>query len=141
MGCGKKRRWSFLIISTLTALSSSCETSAGYTSTFLRSPAAVELQLNHTRLQRHSLHPHSPEQIHIALCGPGSISISWVRYSMAVYNWALPALVLSATSTEYRIAHSQRCLIQRNRVCIHGKKNVKLCMRMLQIVPLLRIYE
>lgn len=48
------------------------------TSTYQRPSAADALPLDHQLLQRHSSHPHAPEQVHIALDGPGTLAISWV---------------------------------------------------------------
>ena len=65
---------------------------AGRTSTYVRSTAQQPLSLQHPVLRRHKSHPHAPEQIHLTIAGPGSISVSWVRSACSTFSWAQPVM-------------------------------------------------
>lgn len=79
------RRWlasrlcvALLALGTATALQQAGPGTRQFTSAYQRPPAADPLPLDHQLLQRHSSHPHAPEQVHTTLDGPGVVSISWV---------------------------------------------------------------
>ena len=47
---------------------------------YVRPPPSPILNLEHLSLQSGKGGPHSPEQLHLALAGPGSIAVSWVTH-------------------------------------------------------------
>ena len=47
---------------------------------YQRPPTSKDLALHHPRLQLSSRDPHYPDQIHLALAGPGRLAVSWVTW-------------------------------------------------------------
>ena len=63
----------------LLLLSSSCALGQqSVTSAYVRPSPVPLLPLNHERLVRTAGSPHDPEQVQLALAGPGAMAISWV---------------------------------------------------------------
>ena len=63
----------------LLLLSSGCAVGQqSVTSAYVRPSPVPLLPLNHERLVRTAGSPHDPEQVQLALAGPGAMAISWV---------------------------------------------------------------
>lgn len=45
---------------------------------YRRPPPSLDLDFEHPLLKKRSDKPHEPEQIHLALAGPGRVAVSWV---------------------------------------------------------------
>ena len=65
--------WGLLLLSSSCALGQQSVTSA-----YVRPSPVPLLPLNHERLVRTAGSPHDPEQVQLALAGPGAMAISWV---------------------------------------------------------------
>ena len=60
---------------------------------YVRPPPSHVLDLAHPSLQPGKGGPHSPEQLHLALAGPGSIAVSWVtRPQVCNLSWGVSTL-------------------------------------------------
>ena len=78
----------------LLLLSSGCALGQqSVTSAYIRPSSVPLLPLDHERLSRTADSPHDPEQIQLALAGPGAMAISWV--SNPQVNSALSILTTS----------------------------------------------
>ena len=57
-----------------------CAAAGAGAAPYSRPAPSRDLPLDDQRLSRRSVSPHSPEQIHLAMAGPGAMAVSWVTH-------------------------------------------------------------
>ena len=79
---------------------------------YQRPPTSKDLALHHPRLQLSSRDPHYPDQIHLALAGPGRLAVSWVTWPSVSYvssqRWRKLQVVIEKIFKTYFVALPER---------------------------------